>query len=448
MLKRIIHLALVGIIGFLFLVPTYPIHAQDPVPFPFFVNSPLDLPDFVHNSVCSAGAVTGGPCTLRAAVDEANKCPDDAGACEAGAIIHIPAGVYTLSLPGIDENQNATGDLDINSNEGIQIIIEGDPLNSPIIDANGIDRVLHILFNSLNSNVTLRNLVIQGGHLEINTLAGQTYQVGGGIANSGNLTLENVVIQDNQLTCVSTSDTNCYQAIGGGLFNSGVFSMNMSSIRNNLAVRGGGIFHNNTNTMSQIFHSTISGNQASQSGGGLETYGQLSFINSTISNNSALFYGGIVNENSGNLSLMNVTVANNTSSNSGAANLANYGDVTIMNSIITYPGSFPGAVNCHNGGSWSMGGGNLYSDGSCPAGPGVISNMDPRLSPLAWLGGPTMTRGLLPGSPAHNAYAGFCQDESGFTVSIDQRGLNRDNQCDLGAFEGIAYSLFTPLIRR
>jgi hypothetical protein len=119
-----------------------------------------------------------------------------------------------------------------------------------------------------------------------------------------------------------------------------------------------------------------------------------------------------------------------------------------MNSIIAYPGSFPGAVNCHNGGSWTMGGGNLYSDSSCPAGPGVVSSTDPRLSPLAWLGGPTMTRGLLPGSPAHNAYAVFCLDFSGGTVTIDQRGQNRDNLCDLGAFEGIAYPAYLPMVRR
>ena len=149
--------------------------------------------------------------------------------------------------------------------------------------------------------------------------------------------------------------------------------MNISTIRNNLAARGGGIFHNNTVTLSQIFHSTISGNQGFQSGGGLENYGQLSFMNSTISNNSAPFFGGIGNE-AGFLTLMNVTVASNTSTNSNAANLDNHADLTIMNSVIAYPGNLPTAVNCFNGGNWTMYGGNLYSDGSCIDGPGVVSN--------------------------------------------------------------------------
>jgi hypothetical protein len=448
MLKKIIQLALIGIVTIILLFPTTTISAQDPDPWIIIVNSTLDLPDYAHNSVCSAGSAADGPCTLRAAIDEANKCPNDPGACEGGATIYVPSGTYTLSLAGTEENANETGDLDINAWEGIQIIIEGDPIHPPIINANGIDRVFHILSNSFNSNVTLRYLVIQGGHLEINTPAGQTYQVGGGIANSGNLTLENVTIENNQLTCATPTDVNCYQAIGGGLFNSGVLSMNMSTIRNNTAARGGGIFHNNTVTQSQIFHSTISGNLGLKSGGGLENYGNLFFINSTISNNSAPFYGGIGNTNQGNLTLMNVTVASNLSTNTNTANLDNSGVLTIRNSIIAYPGNLPAAVNCHNSGNWTNQGGNMYSDGSCPVGLGGISNTDPRLSPLAWLGGPTMTRGLLKGSPAHDAYVDFCLDLTGGTVSIDQRGSNRDNKCDLGAFEGVAYSIYLPIIKR
>jgi len=446
MLNKIIQLALVGILGFQFLFPSIVIYAQDPEPWLIEVNDFRDLVDFGHNNVCDVDFNTDGPqCTLRAAIYEANKCGEPL--CEGGILIKVPSGAYNLSLAGINEDGDATGDLDINSEHDRQIIIEGDLVNPPDINANGIDRVFHILHNTANSLVELRYLVIQGGHLEVNTTAGQTYQNGGGISNSGNLWLTNVVIQDNQLTCVSTSDSNCYQAIGGGLFNSGVLSMNMSTIRNNLAARGGGIFHNNTVTLSQIFHSTISGNQGFQSGGGLENYGRLSFMNSTISNNSAPFYGGIGNE-AGFLTLMNVTVASNTSTNSNAANLDNHADLTIMNSVIAYPGNLPTAVNCFNGGSWTMYGGNLYSDGSCIDGPGVVSNTDPRLSPLTWLGGPTMTRGLLKSSPAHDAYVGFCLNLTGGTVTIDQRGLNRDSKCDLGAFEGVAYSIYLPAVKR
>ena len=453
MFTRIFKFMLVGVLIFAAFLPTAKISAVDPIPWDIWVNDFSDAPDFAHNSVCDINEPTNPPsppvCTLRAALDEANKCPDDPMACELGAIIHVPSGTYNLTLTGAGEDANVTGDLDINSWEGIQIIIEGDSVNPPVINANGLDRVFHVLHNEANSLVEMRNLVIQGGHLELNTAAGQTYANGGGVLNSGNLWLTNVTIQDNQLTCADPAPfTNCYQATGGGLFNTGALLMSNSTIRNNTAYRGGGIFHNNTETQAQVFHSTISGNQAMQSSGGLENYGRISFTNATISGNTAASYGGIYNDESDYLTLMNVTLAGNIATTSAAANLGNYGNLTIMNSIIAYPGGFAGAVNCHNGGSWTMGGGNLYSDSSCLAGPGVISSTDPRLSPLAWLGGPTMTRGLLPGSPAHNVYEGFCLDITGGTVTLDQRGQNRDHQCDLGSFEGVAYSLFAPIIRR
>ena len=59
-----------------------------------------------------------------------------------------------------------------------------------------------------------------------------------------------------------------------------------------------------------------------------------------------------------------------------------------------------------------------------------------------------MTRGQLKGSPAHDAYVGFCLNLTGGTVTIDQRGLNRDSKCDLGAFEGVAYSIYLPAVQR
>ena len=60
MLKKIIQLALIGILGFLFLFPLATIYAQDPEPYPLIVNSALDLPDFAHNSVCSMPMLTDG----------------------------------------------------------------------------------------------------------------------------------------------------------------------------------------------------------------------------------------------------------------------------------------------------------------------------------------------------------------------------------------------------
>jgi len=46
-------------------------------------------------------------CSLRGAISKANTSP------EQEYFIELPVGVYNLSLLGIDEDSNATGDLDV-----------------------------------------------------------------------------------------------------------------------------------------------------------------------------------------------------------------------------------------------------------------------------------------------------------------------------------------------
>src|SRR5690606_32324430 len=75
----------------------------------FTVNSTLDA---VYASpgdgICASWA---GVCKLRAAIQEASAL--------AGAdTINSPAGTYTLSLAGVEDDNNLTGDLDIISTGG------------------------------------------------------------------------------------------------------------------------------------------------------------------------------------------------------------------------------------------------------------------------------------------------------------------------------------------
>src|SRR5207248_8380105 len=70
----------------------------------FTVNTTVDGVDATINGTC---ATASGQCTLRAAIQEANA--------QRGAdTITLPAGTYTLTIPGRNENAAATGDLDIN----------------------------------------------------------------------------------------------------------------------------------------------------------------------------------------------------------------------------------------------------------------------------------------------------------------------------------------------
>jgi CSLREA domain-containing protein len=70
-------------------------------------------------------------CTLRDAVIAANNYPGG------GAVINIPAGTYTIMLPGTDETFAATGDLDIRAS----MTINGASRNTTIIDGNALDRI-------------------------------------------------------------------------------------------------------------------------------------------------------------------------------------------------------------------------------------------------------------------------------------------------------------------
>ena len=89
----------------------------------FIVNTTADTQDAAAgNGIC---ADSGGACSLRAAITEANALP--------GAdIITLPAGTYTQALAATGEDLNAGGDFDITS----PMTINGARSGTTIIQAN------------------------------------------------------------------------------------------------------------------------------------------------------------------------------------------------------------------------------------------------------------------------------------------------------------------------
>ena len=79
------------------------------------------------------GSCSDGDCSLRDAIILAN------GDAQADTITMI-SGTFTLSIAGADEDDGATGDLDITE----PLTITGQGPGQTIIDANGIDRIFHI----------------------------------------------------------------------------------------------------------------------------------------------------------------------------------------------------------------------------------------------------------------------------------------------------------------
>ena len=147
----------------------------------FTVNTFADSFDINEGDRSSADA--DGNSSLRAAIMEANALVGD------DTILLIP-GTYRLTIAGRDDDSARFGDLDVSDS----LTIIGSGTDQTFIDAADLDRVFHVL---PGGTLNLKNLTILGGEV-VN---------GGGILNQGFLSLNNVVVQDNNAD------------FGGGVYN-------------------------------------------------------------------------------------------------------------------------------------------------------------------------------------------------------------------------------------
>ena len=108
---------------------------------------------------------------------------------------------------------------------------------------------------------------------------------------------------------------NAVDADGGGIYNTGILTLTNCVISGNAALNGGGIYNTGILTLTNC---AVSGNAASD-GGGIYNTGALTLTGCTISGNTASDGGGI--DNSGMLTLYNSIVALNTKN--GAADIVN-----------------------------------------------------------------------------------------------------------------------------
>ena len=266
----------------------------------YTVNSTADSP-------LSSGMCDGvGTCTLRAAIQAANtsaNTKDSQGVIQPD-IINIPAGTYTLTIAGINEDQAATGDLDITES----VTITGDTSATTLIDGNNIDRVFHIIQTGTTSViVAISDVTIENGHIDGG--------IGGGLYNNGGtVAITDSAVSNNSITNVASPSSG---ASGGGIFNSGTLTLTNVAVSNNIvdingistsgSGGGGGIY--NTGSL-RVENCTLDGNQVlngasdGSGGGGIQNTGvagagpnavKTTIIRSTISNNTAPLGGGVRN---------------------------------------------------------------------------------------------------------------------------------------------------------
>ncbi|HAW28777.1 MAG TPA: hypothetical protein DCY03_11760, partial [Planctomycetaceae bacterium] len=225
--------------------------------------------------------------TLRAAIQEAN-------ALVGSNVIELAAGTYLLGIGGIDEDQSATGDLDIRDN----LTIRGQGVGVTIIDGGALDRIFQI-FAGITLN--LENLTITNGYLTGS-------DDGAGIRNSGTTTLTNVEVTGNvaedsagginnsglMVIVDSTISNNTAGGSGGGLRNTGTLQVSRSTISGNTTERdGGALFNAGTGTVT-VTNSTFSGNSSDRSGGAIRNTSTLNATNNTMTLNDAGTTGGAV----------------------------------------------------------------------------------------------------------------------------------------------------------
>ena len=421
--------------------------------------------DAAHDAVdASPGdgvcADASGACTLRAAVMEANAVP---GIHTIGFLV-VPV---VLTIPGAGEDAALTGDLDIT---------DGLSFSGGTVHGGGLDRVFDIDPASTGGfQVGFNATTIRNGST---TAAGGTPDDrGGGILNRGSAALFSSQVVDNEAhrgggifnegTFTTAGFPNYIRtnralgtpaSAGGGIYNEGTLDVSQSVIEGNSSARGGGVF--NIGEADVRGGTTVNGNGAEVSGGGVYNEGTITISNSTIRSN---IFDGLGNPGSdimpgpfGTATVINSTFSGNVRSGIVNGGVLALDFVTIASNLGTGLGAGPlGSVNVkntligQNAGDdctpWPTTvslGHNLDSDGTCQfSGPGDISNVDPKLGPLADNGGfgetHPHTHALLAGSPAIDAAnnAGCPPEDQRFILRpLDGNG-DGNAVCDIGAFE-------------
>ncbi len=251
-----------------------------------------------------------------------------------------------------------------------------------------------------------------GGALYMNrcTVSGNTASAqGGGIytyktfgGDSGLVEMTDCTISENSVT---ESDGQ-----GGGIWNSGTLTINRCCISSNHSCRGSGIYTMPAATAT-LTNCTISGNTGIGVGGGIRNWGIMSCYSVTMSENRGSIGGGFSNDGApARLYFKNCIVSGNTATSAG-----NNG------------------YDTNSGAGIESGGNNIDSENSCYFNqPADQINTNPLLGLLQNNGGPTSTHAITAGSPAFNRGTSV-----GAPPETDQRGIIRPQAggYDIGAFE-------------
>jgi hypothetical protein len=349
----------------------------------FAVGSPGQA-DAATYEVTDASDNAATPNTLRWAIAQAN-------ADAAPPTIEIAPGLE------IDLTCAAGGSLGYDSVADHRLIIHAN--GATITQTCAGDPVL----NSATEDLSVYDATITGGQL-------------GGILGGGDVYVEGSVVEAN----TGGPGINTY---------SGHASIYRSALRDNAGGSGGGVGA----IQVDVVDSTVSDNRGSR-GAGIWGDQMVTVTNSTVTGNDASISGGGVYSGLNDIRLHHATVVGNTAPVGANVDIDSGSQLTSFASLIGEPQG--GGDNCdlHAMATVVSHDFNVTSDASCglDVGAADLVDTDPMVGALADNGGPTQTR--LPADDSPAVDRADCQP---LVVDADQRGVSRPQgpACDSGAVE-------------
>ncbi len=255
-----------------------------------------------------------------------------------GAENHVSAGA-TVKLAG---TSILLSEVDIS--QSITLTGEGTESTTLRVAEPGITNSRVFNINAPGSTINISNMTIQGGDISgifNDNNGGAIYLIGNTETTVTTLNLNYVTVSDSKATT------------GGGIYgvSNVCLDISNSTISGNTATNlGGGLYFPDD---CNIENSTISGNTAGGNGGGIyqnrnsDQNDNLTITNSVISGNSSSADGGGLYNTGMNCTITNSTISANTSTNRGGG-VANTELCTITKSTIN-----GNTANTHGGGIWS-----------------------------------------------------------------------------------------------
>jgi len=289
---------------------------------------------------------------------------------------------------GFTGNETILGERDWQANETILSgdLAGDDSDNTAIDEPSRSENSYHVVTaeSEVDSTTVLDGFVISGGQADGTGSMSSTTGLGGGLKNSGDLTIQNIILSRNAagsgggisnagnvvLTNVTFFD-NFSTAPGGGIDNSFAGAMLSGvSFQGNVSENfGGGMYNNRSEVV--IFDAQFLANQADWGGGMYNRLGSQTLINTVFLGNRATRFdgGGILNDES-ETELANVLFSGNTAEGDGGG----------IYNVFPDAGSFT-ATNLTLSRNWAKGeGGGMWN----------------------WYGSPILSNSIIWGNSASN----------------------------------------------